>query len=195
MDGGSLVVQMDESRPSPVMSSRQGNSGETFGEFFRREFRNVVKVALLAGAATLDQAQDAAEQAMVEVMRLWPTIDYPAAYAKRTVLGSLSGELTVKDGQPAPDRIPPETSDSDDRQRVERIFEALPGPRREVMARVVDGLENPEICALLGRSPGDMRRRLDSAREGLERYSGKGYKASSEQRPPADSADPRQEDV
>src|SRR2546429_8267796 len=53
--------------------------------FSRRHYRQLMKVVMAAGA-TPDEAYEAVDQTMEELVRRWHKIEYPSAYARRAVM-------------------------------------------------------------------------------------------------------------
>ena len=55
---------------------------QTFEDFFRASFREVVRTAMSAGAGP-EEAKDAASKALLEMYPKWPVPDNPLAYARK----------------------------------------------------------------------------------------------------------------
>jgi RNA polymerase sigma factor (sigma-70 family) len=149
-----------------------------FEDFYRGDYRLLLKVALVAGASW-DQAQDAVDQAMEDVLRRWPAIEHPRAYARRAVLSHV-----VKQKKRDQERLPrmlrgghlvaEACEDQDltvweDAEWVSQTLKSLPSTQREIMEYVVEGLSTTEISELLGKTPAAVRKNVQLARQKLKR--------------------------
>jgi RNA polymerase sigma-70 factor (ECF subfamily) len=159
-----------------AMATPQGDSQTGFESFYRCNYRFLVKVVLTAGA-TLDEAYEAVDQTMEEVLRRWSDLDHPRAYARRAVLSNFIKTRnrerqrlarTLEGGH-----LCPESSDDhelnvwEDEQWVAQLLAQLPPTQREVMKCLVDGLTSVEIAELLGKTPEAIRQNARLARRKL----------------------------
>ncbi|PSJ28805.1 hypothetical protein B7P34_10145 [Streptosporangium nondiastaticum] len=141
-----------------------------FADFFTAEYPRVVHSLMRAGA-TYEEAEDATQDAMQELLRTWADCKCPAgwvrtaawhAYCKkaernrrRLVLESRTAHLSG----PAP-AAPPEP---DEHKRVLEALRALPPRQGQVLALHLDGYSAQEIAALLGVKASTVRSNLRHA--------------------------------
>src|SRR5690348_4971450 len=148
-----------------------------FTAFFRVHYRTLVRVAMYAGA-DLDEAKDAASDAMVEICQRWFSLSQPLGYARRAVISHF-----LKARQRGLERVrlrqvqraagtpiaedDPRLSAWEDQQWVAQLLEVLSPHQRQTMAYLLDGYSTVEIAQLLGSSPDAVRQRLLQARKRL----------------------------
>jgi RNA polymerase sigma factor (sigma-70 family) len=148
-----------------------------FEEFYRSEYRTLVKTAILAGARTQD-AEDAAGAAMADILQRWEQISNPLAYGRVATLSNF-----IKDKERGLRRIRQRMVERgdvmqeiteitgitvwEDREWVNHLLESLPPAQREVMDFIVDGFRPADIARLLGRTPEAVRQNLLQARKRL----------------------------
>lgn len=148
---------------------------EGFEDFFRGAWRELIRHAMIAGA-TKDEAEDAASQAMVEMLRKWPVRPRPLAYARRAVVNNYIKARTrgnqriaqrlierghVSHHEGAEDS---RLTASEDNEWAADVLRLLPPAQREVMERIVQGHSCDETPAVLGKSSEAVRRNLCDAR-------------------------------
>jgi RNA polymerase sigma factor (sigma-70 family) len=161
--------------PPPRAKQRSASSG--FEDFYRASYRDVFKVALLAGATELE-AYEAVDTTMEDVLRRWEVIDNPLRYAGRAVVSNFLKSKTrglnrIRQRQIARGEISAEAHEDagltawEDQQWVGQMLEHLTSTQRRVMVHVIDGLTPAEIAELLGKSPEAIRQSLCAARRRL----------------------------
>jgi RNA polymerase sigma-70 factor (ECF subfamily) len=130
--------------------------------------------------ATMQEAEDAVQTTMSELLRRWEAIGNRFGYARRAVISNYLKEKTrglkrIRDHQIELGDVTPEVDDGramtawEDEQWVLQILESLPPAQREVMAFVVDEFKPIEIAELLGKTPEAIRRNLHATRQRLRR--------------------------
>jgi RNA polymerase sigma factor (sigma-70 family) len=158
------------------MAAPQGDSPAGFEDFYRRHYRSLMKLIMAAGA-TLDEAYEAVDQTMEELLRRWHKINFPWAYARKAVVSNFLKRrkrdrecLThmIKGGH-----VCPESDDCremnvwEDEEWIAQLLAKLPPTQREVIRCLVDGRTQAEIAELLGKTPEAIRKNLQLARERL----------------------------
>jgi RNA polymerase sigma factor (sigma-70 family) len=148
-----------------------------FDDFYRREYHRLLAFITRLGA-TAEEANDAAQDAMIEAYQRWATIENPAAWA-RTVASRRFLRTAVRrrdevhralaaggwaDPDPAVTGLPA----IEERQQILAALDALPPTQRAVMALVVDGYTAVETAELLGKTPETVRSNLMHARRRLK---------------------------
>ena len=139
----------------------------------------LVTVAMAAGAR-MEEAKDAAQTTMMEIMQRGDQIEQPRAYARRAVISNfikqrkrdilrLTKEVTDHQLSP-PAEVDLQMTAWEDRQWVEQTLNALTPGQRDVLQAVIDGLATKEIAELLGKSEPNIRKHLQLARQHLRRH-------------------------
>jgi RNA polymerase sigma factor (sigma-70 family) len=169
---------------APAVPSPPADSPGEFEEFYRDEYRMLIKVALAAGA-TMDEAEDASNQTMLEIWRGWKKIDHPRAYARKAVVSNVYKQrkrdsrrtgLAIKGGHlTAGGDVDTQLVVWEDQQWVEQMLRGLPPAQQAVMRCVVDALSVAEISELLGKTPETIRKNLELARKRLRKQLGQEY--------------------
>ena len=148
---------------------------EGFAEFFRVEFRGLVRTAMTAGA-TQAEAEDAAAKTLMEILRMWPLPGNPHAYARRAVVNNFIKDRTRGNVRIArrlierrPDLHQEDFEDGgltalEDDEWVADVLSILPSAQREVMECIAKGLDRDDIANTLGKSKAAVRRHLCDAR-------------------------------
>jgi RNA polymerase sigma factor (sigma-70 family) len=179
---GGLVVEPDQTAARavafPVPQVWPPSPPAGFEDFFRASFREVVRAAMYAGA-TQQEAEDAAEQALEEMLRDWGIRERSLAYARKAAVhnfikaktrgsGRVARRLVGRGHVPwregAQDR---QLTALEDEQWVAWVLSSLPPAQREVMALIAKGLDRDEIAGELGKSKQTIRRHLCDARARL----------------------------
>jgi RNA polymerase sigma factor (sigma-70 family) len=164
----------------PYQDSAQARppAPDGFEEFFRRSFRELVATAMFAGAE-LEEAEDAANKTLTEMLQRWPVPGNPLAYARRAVVHNFVKEKTrgnerlirrlIERGQiPRHEGFTDEQlSALEDSQWVTDVLSDLPPKQRSVMECIAGGLAYDEIAGTLGMSKDAVRRNLCDARRRL----------------------------
>ncbi|HET6858549.1 MAG TPA: RNA polymerase sigma factor [Streptomyces sp.] len=157
-----------------------------YSEFFRKHFPRLVKALAVVGATT-EEAQDVVQEAMVELLFIWPNCRYPYAWVRKVAwhkyLGTVAGERRRQEKEREA-RIasftPVEPVEPDEGAWVRQLLSELPARQRAVLALFVDGYSNAEIAALLAMDAGTVRSNLRHARNTLRtRLEGHGSKDES----------------
>lgn len=131
--------------------------------------------------ATNEEAEDATEAAMIDMLDRWETIRKPTAYARTAVMREVIKQrahsqrfvpLSDEDGEHlgGGDRDPGQEEQLtvwEDSQWVRDLLNSLPPRQQEVMALIVDEFRPTEIAVLLGRDPAVVRQNLMAARNRL----------------------------
>jgi RNA polymerase sigma factor (sigma-70 family) len=148
-----------------------------YDEFFDNTYPLLLKIALAMGA-NIQDAEDAADDAMAAIYRRWGEIAQPRAYAckatKNAVVKAALRERERLDRTIAGGHLTIDNDDEtaftlwEDSQWVRQHLEALPPAQRAVMEKVVEGLSTAEIGALLGKTEATVRKNLQWARERLK---------------------------
>ncbi len=164
--------------PADQVPAQAGNPD--FDRLFRETFRPLTAVGLAAGL-TLQDAEDAAEMALLEVSQRWPTLTTPRAWAYRATFSAIkknwrkqSAEARALERKFPHGDYPPETYEDpglaavDYHDWVTTLLRALPPAQREAAACcLVDGLTPAEAARLLGIPGATMRQRLRAALQSL----------------------------
>jgi RNA polymerase sigma factor (sigma-70 family) len=181
LGGGSPVAGNDQSMTPTVASVQSGRTdatavGEAFTQFYRAE-RGAVMAMLWTAGATEQEAEDATQQAMLDVLNRWSTITFPRAYVRtaawrffvkikeevarraRTTdeLGVLGAADDINEG-----------SVWEDETWVRDHLRSLPPMQREVMESMLESLKPAQISRLVGRTEGAVRQSLRDARTKLK---------------------------
>jgi RNA polymerase sigma factor (sigma-70 family) len=153
---------------------------EGFEAFWQVAFRDLVRVAMIYGA-TFQEAEDAAAQTLLYMLRRWPIPGNPLAYARRAVIsnfikGRKHGSLQAASRLIEHGHVPRHEGEEDarlavleDAEWLTQVLSHLTPAQREVMERVVDGLSYEEIANAIGKSAEVVRRRVCDARARLIR--------------------------
>ncbi|MGK5629480.1 RNA polymerase sigma factor [Streptomyces sp. URMC 123] len=150
---------------------------EDFSAFYRREYPKVVSRVLAVGA-TYHEAEDAAQDAMRELLARRPECHSPAgwvrtaavrAFQKRAVRDRMRREREEAHMTMVKRVSLPVRSDPDEHRRVMDVVRALPPRQGQVLALSLDGYRTEEIAELLGIKPGTVRSNLRHALDTLRR--------------------------
>lgn len=161
-----------------MLTADHPGNRQTFEEFYRADYRDLVRYAMKHGAR-FDEAEDVVQEVMAQVYRLWPTIDSPHAWARKgvnstiaRVVGRRKREdellLAMRRAEEIAGRAragPP--VDDGETDEVRAVLADLPETQRAVLALTIDGFRPVEIAAKLGRSPEAVRSSLREARRRL----------------------------
>jgi RNA polymerase sigma factor (sigma-70 family) len=164
--------------PSDADSSRTRQAA--FEELFQSEYRPIIR-RLMALGATLEEAQDCADEAFYEIYRRWEHIERPAAYLQRAATSHFfkarqrDRERPLREAMAAEviaDHDPAAAADFnawEDQEWITQMLDRLPAAQRQVLALVVSGLQPSEIGVLLGKDAATVRQNLRHARRMLQR--------------------------
>ncbi len=142
-----------------------------FAQFYKDEFVPLVKATMFMGAR-MDEAEDAAQAAMVAVYQRWSSIDNPWAYARTAARHAfIKAKAREHDWETREQAVPAREWSTDGGQEqideagwVLEILSRLPTAQREAMAYLVDGFTPQEISNLVGAQPDAVRQNLLKAR-------------------------------
>lgn len=150
-----------------------------FEAFYRGSYREVVKAAMTAGA-TIEEAEDAASTAFLEMLERWPVDGAPLMYARKAAVSNFikmktrgTRRVTQRLIERGPSTLRQEGTEDTRLSALESqtwvvdVLSELPPSQREVMERIAGGLTYEEIAAELGKSREVVRRRLCDARARL----------------------------
>lgn len=145
-------------------------AGEGFERFFRTTYPRVVAWLILQGLER-ETAQDAAKEAMTELLARWNAVQHPNAWVWK-VAWRAAMRLKGADIAPLPDdelRSVHEGWESavDLRISAEAAIRTLPTKQREVMTLTLAGRTPAEIAKILERPGDQVRGNLREARRAL----------------------------
>lgn len=148
--------------------------------FYTAEYPKLVKILVLLDA-TVEEAEDAAQKAMMDFAARFKTAvapAHPTAYVQRAAINYF-----IKERQRERERLPRELRGGhlvieahlDDRltageeeQYVEVLLACLTKAQREVIRLVMDGWSTREIAEKLGKSADNVRQHLKNGRDLLK---------------------------
>jgi RNA polymerase sigma factor (sigma-70 family) len=152
-----------------------------YEEFFREAFREAIRAAMYAGA-TLEEAKDAAAEALTRMLLHWERIRRrkgPLAYARKAAVHHFINATTRGPDRTARRMVErghvsrqegaedSELTRREDEEWVADMLSSLPPAQREVMELFVEGLDLDEIAAVLGKTKEAVRQNLCYARRRL----------------------------
>jgi RNA polymerase sigma factor (sigma-70 family) len=148
----------EATKPADVFGSAE-SGGETFADFYRREYDRSVRLAwLLTGSRTA--AEDVVQDAMTGVYRSFARVESPAAYLRRAVVNRAKSRQ--RDEQRQQDRLvfqePVGRAADDADGELLALIGQLPYRQRVVIvARYWGGWPEKEIARALGCRPGTVK--------------------------------------
>jgi RNA polymerase sigma factor (sigma-70 family) len=173
--------------PVPATAARQvtraapgvEDDHRVFAEFYRANYRELVKAGMYAGASQA-QAEDAASSAMEYLMANWSVIQDPLKYGRVATVRYYYKEITrgqdrvrerLEQRRTSSVRVceDPNLTAWEDQQFVMELLNSLPEGQRVVMACIVDDFKPSEIAELLGKSPAAIRQSLHARVVSLRR--------------------------
>ncbi|MFJ3508475.1 RNA polymerase sigma factor [Streptomyces luteogriseus] len=173
-------LAVDSSEKGLYVAQSSGFEGLKFEDFFRGNYAQLMRHALLMGA-TRFEAEDAVQTCFIEMYQTWDDVRNPAAYARRGVGMALHKQWRKEAGRGNTERrqlssvdplaaSPPENPTVDSILKREQLEEAVEmlgclAPReRSCLALSLDGFSSPEIAEMLDVSPNLVRQMLWRAR-------------------------------
>ncbi|MEE1786991.1 sigma-70 family RNA polymerase sigma factor [Streptomyces sp. SP17BM10] len=150
-------------------------------EFCKGELRGLVRHLCMAG---YDQhvAEDAAQDAMIELLRVWDgeTIRDPRAWVRRVAgrkaADAVRSERRLREVQglavAQAETLVPDTVEAESREEAEvvlRLLRTLPQVQQQVMAWEFDGYKAADIAEHMGMKANTVRSNLRHAHEHLKR--------------------------
>ena len=172
------MVQPHQAAVTAAGRGAEPPAPEGFEDFFHDAWRELIRHAMIVGA-TRDEAEDAASQTLLEMLRKWPVRPHPLAYARRAVVSNYIKARTrghqriaqrfIERGHVLYQEGAEDTrlTASEDSEWAADVLSLLPPAQREVMERIVQGYSRDEIPAVLGKSSEAVRRNLCDARARL----------------------------
>ncbi len=163
-----LASNTSAAHRSPVVAEKGGGVAEPYDEFFVSWFPRLV--AILAGYGyERTVAEDAAEEALIELCTRWESVKHPQAWSLK-VASVKAGEVARRARHGMSDG-PGWTHDWSDGVDtlvvVERALDELRShpKQREVLLLTLAGLKPKEIAEQIGVDPGQVRANLKNARK------------------------------
>jgi RNA polymerase sigma factor (sigma-70 family) len=156
------------------------DSCEDFNEFFRSDFPSLVRFLTHIGW-NLEDAHDAAAEAMLSVYQGWAEVDSPRAYVRKVAYRTAARHAkreqertrrSISGGWSTPEQCDPfalleEQMEAD--RRLTALLMHLPGKQRLVMVWHLDGFTNTEIAHHLVMTPATAASHLRHARNRIRR--------------------------
>lgn len=151
---------------------------EPFNDFYRRELTPLTAFVCRAGFGR-EQATDAAQEAMANAYKVWPSLAEPKAWVRtaayriaRTEAARLAkgAARAVAGGWAVSVHLDPDLAVSNEEHlQLVRDLAELPPRRRLVFAWHYDGFTTAEIASQLTMSPSTVRSNLRHARRAMEK--------------------------
>ncbi|GGM89975.1 RNA polymerase sigma factor [Dactylosporangium sucinum] len=170
-----MAPELDADSQAP---QTMGDPPPKYVGFFRDHYRELMRVAMYTGAVE-DEAHDAVQDALLEVLKRWYKIEDPMSYACITVINNVRkikrSERSRLSRQntylvESFERPADEPNIWIDRDGVEAMLGELTPGQREIVRELLQELTPAEVAEVLGRSYDavrtaltDMRRRLRAA--------------------------------
>jgi RNA polymerase sigma factor (sigma-70 family) len=182
------VAEKDESAGQPSDSARPDPLAG-FVEFYREKYPKLV-VAVMAVGAPLDDARDAVNEVMEEILvkNRWTSLSHPFPWirtaALRTyydkctrdrrglILAAEGGHLVAEEYRDARLNI------WEDTQWVQQMLDTLSPAQREVMIHILSEFTPAEIAEMLGKNAATVRQNVLLAKRRLQRLLSPDYQIS-----------------
>ncbi|SHM86506.1 RNA polymerase sigma factor [Cryptosporangium aurantiacum] len=151
-----------------------------FEDYFRRDFVPLTRWMIFSGA-TMAEAQDAIQVAMLAAYGCWAAIDAPRAFVRTVALRHFRKERArAQRAQDAAAHVSelyatPHFEFRAEVETVRRALAALPAAQRHAIALTIDGYSPAEIAGILAQPAATVRSNLRHARKALRRQLGRGY--------------------
>lgn len=163
-----------EENPEPHPSAPDG-----FDTFYRTHYAGIVR-ALRKGGVPWEEAEDAVQEAMRQMLAKWPSgYVRPAAWVRKAAWSAFYSKVgrdrrrreleTVNALRDTRGTAPQAEADPDEKTRVLLRLASLPPRQREVLALYYDGFSIGEITDQLGCKPDTARSNLRHAKEALRK--------------------------
>lgn len=179
-----MVEPSQTAATQAVASSGHGilppSAPEGFEEFFRESFRETVRAAMYAGA-TVEDAKDAAAEALTGMLRHWDKCKGSLPYARKAAVHNFINAKTRGTGRVAERLVErghvfyqegaedSELTRAEDEEWVAHVLSGLPPAQHEVMELIAKGLDRDEIAETLGMTREAVRQNICYARARLSR--------------------------
>ncbi|MFG1921737.1 RNA polymerase sigma factor [Cryptosporangium sp. NPDC048952] len=151
------------------------SSDAAYEDFYRANHAHLIRFAIALGAS-VDDAQDLAQDALIATLTGWSNILEPVPYTKTVVRHMFfrmrqtrlreSEAYSTLGRRPAPQN----GSLHEEKEYVLSLLNDLPHHRRQILAHLVDGYAPREIAELLGKNPATIRSHIRHARNALARH-------------------------
>ncbi|MGI5330976.1 RNA polymerase sigma factor [Actinomadura nitritigenes] len=149
---------------------------DSFDDYYRSDLTTLTRFLVYLGASVED-AQDIAQEAMMAVLKQWRHVDDPQAYARTAANGIFMRRLrkAKKERQAAKRAWIPEqhrspfVSFAADAESVMQLLRTLPLEQREVMAWTIDGYTPSQIAEATNQNAATVRSHLRHARASLKK--------------------------
>jgi DNA-directed RNA polymerase specialized sigma24 family protein len=160
---------------APLEMRVECRSEDTFVSFYYAEFRRVVRF-LMKNGATLTEAQDATQEAMIQAWRRWGDLTRPGnspggwirKVAFRAFVKTVPQRPSSHDDMPvAAGEVVVEMSER--AQLVFRLLAMLPYMQRMVLAYSADGFNDRLIAVELDTTPVAVRKNRQRGREAMKK--------------------------
>ena len=168
-----------EAGGSPAGSG--GLQDVAFAEFFRAEYKKLIRFVMATGASA-DEAADIAQATFFKAFEGWDAIRAPRAWIRRVAVNELAAarqaarrempQATLPDA-PVPVSTALAVELTEEAGQVLAALQALPPRQRQVMAWIIDGFGSAEIACELGVSPESVRQSHAKARKNLGQFYGR----------------------
>ena len=164
--------------PCPPQVAPPGSRSvdDEFSDFYRTNFTKLVAYLLTVFEAGLDEATEAVQTAMNEVVVRWEKVEHPMAWcrtvAKRAFLKrKFSAEESFADFPPTAEPLltsaPPDQQSVVDRDHMLSLVRRLPEKQREVIALQLLGLSRRDIAKATDATPAQVSGNLAAAKAAL----------------------------
>ncbi|RFU41210.1 sigma-70 family RNA polymerase sigma factor [Actinomadura logoneensis] len=161
---------------------------DAFDDYYRSDLTGLVRFLLHLGAS-IEDAQEIAQEAMLAVLRKWRDVEDPWAYTRATAKTIFMRRLSKsKRDQEAAKRawIPeqlraPFISFAAEVESVMQMLHTLPLEQREVMAWTLDGYTPSQIAKATNQKPATVRSHLRHARAALKKQLARNSSTSREE--------------
>ncbi|GGM69287.1 RNA polymerase [Lentzea pudingi] len=162
---------MSDDRPARTSPARVTSTDTEFADFYRAQFKPLTAFVLMHGA-TLAEAADIVQDAMIEAYRSWDHIDHPRAWAYRVTSRSFgrrrfAEDLVADPPEPAPPLCGTDIENWEQQHDILVVLAELPLRQRQVMAWTLSGFQPAEIAGELGIAAEAVRSSLLKARRAL----------------------------
>ncbi len=148
-----------------------------FTDLYTTHYPALLRTVMHIGA-TEHEAEDAVADAMAEVLRHWPRLTNPVAYARTAAasnfikartrgLDRIRRRMIERGIASTPAAEDPDLTEAENTEWVRQHLAALPPAEHAVMALTFDDYQPVEIAAILGKSQAAVRRNLHDARHRL----------------------------
>jgi RNA polymerase sigma factor (sigma-70 family) len=155
----------------PALQPGLPQAADSYAAFYREFITHLVAFLIWQGAS-LGDAADLAQEAMIEAYRSWDAIEHPRAWTKRVASRKYARQITrVEPVEPArlalllPAGF--DIAEWEEDHEILRLLALLPPRQRQVMAWTYDGYSPSEVAAELNITAEAARASLMQARRAL----------------------------